>query len=168
MYHGSTLTPRWEVLTPNLRIAWDGSSLLTIGANFFTIEPEIEGGLFEEIVVSRLAMVEQSEKRNRHGLGELLLLGFAWRAILLRTLPSDARVAECPVDYGSDLDMNAMKGLAHAWNYTSRCYVIMVVLLVKLLHGWLSSLNNILFSCTHREKKGKREETPWFGIGLQN
>ena len=67
--------PMAEVLTPNISIAWDGSSSLTSGDNFFTIKPEIEGGLFEEIVVSGLAMVEHRAKRNRHGFGGAVAAG---------------------------------------------------------------------------------------------
>ena len=54
---------------------FDGSSSLTSGDNYFTVEPEFEGELLEEILISGLAMMERRAQRNRHGFGGTVVSG---------------------------------------------------------------------------------------------
>ena len=54
---------------------FEGSSSLTNGANYFEIEPEFEGELLEEILISGLAMMERRAQRNRHGFGGTVVSG---------------------------------------------------------------------------------------------
>ena len=54
---------------------FDGSSSLTNGENYFTLEPGFEGELLEEILISGLAMMERRAQRNRHGFGGTVVSG---------------------------------------------------------------------------------------------
>ena len=54
---------------------FDGSSSLTSGENYFTVEPGFEGELLEEILISGLAMMERRAQRNRHGFGGTVVSG---------------------------------------------------------------------------------------------
>ena len=55
--------------------SWEGSSAITGGKNCFKVEPEVEGNLLDEILVSGLAMVEHRAKRNRYGFGGAVASG---------------------------------------------------------------------------------------------